>query len=121
MQRVLLCSGKMYYTLADQREELKRNDVALVRIEELAPFPADQVLAELKKYPNASQVVWTQEEPANAGAWTWADAHLRHATEKAGMDLRIDLVARPALAASAVGLAKHNARQEAWLLKQAFE
>lgn len=67
--RVVLCSGKLYHDLAEARAQRGLNDVALVRVEQLYPFPAREVAAELAKYPGAQTVVWAQEEPQNNGAW----------------------------------------------------
>ncbi|MGH8961269.1 MAG: multifunctional oxoglutarate decarboxylase/oxoglutarate dehydrogenase thiamine pyrophosphate-binding subunit/dihydrolipoyllysine-residue succinyltransferase subunit [Jatrophihabitantaceae bacterium] len=75
VRRVLLCSGKVYYDLAAAREAQERNDVAVVRIEQLYPLPAEQIRAELAKYPDA-ELVWVQEEPANQGAWPFIALNL---------------------------------------------
>jgi 2-oxoglutarate dehydrogenase E1 component len=69
IERVLLCTGKIYYTLLEHRETLGRDDVAIVRIEQLYPFPADELRSALARYPDGAHTVWVQEEPANMGAW----------------------------------------------------
>jgi 2-oxoglutarate dehydrogenase E1 component len=69
VQRVVFCSGKVYYDLYQGREERGLEDVAIVRIEQLYPFPAEEYAAALERYPNANEVVWCQEEPENQGAW----------------------------------------------------
>ena len=70
MKRVVLCAGQVYYDLEAGRAERKlEDDVAIVRVEQLYPFPYDEVKAELAKYPNAKSVVWAQEEPKNQGAF----------------------------------------------------
>jgi 2-oxoglutarate dehydrogenase E1 component len=69
VRRVLLCSGKVYYDLVVGREQRDISDIALVRVEQLYPFPADEIAAELARYPNATDVCWVQEEPWNMGAW----------------------------------------------------
>ena len=70
VKRVVLCAGQVYYDLEAGRTERKlENDVAIVRVEQLYPFPYDEVKAELAKYPNAKSVVWAQEEPKNQGAF----------------------------------------------------
>ncbi|MEQ8798245.1 MAG: 2-oxoglutarate dehydrogenase E1 component [Salinisphaeraceae bacterium] len=69
IKRVVFCSGKVYYDLYQAREEQKLDSVALVRIEQLYPFPADEYAAAIARYPNATQIVWCQEEPENQGAW----------------------------------------------------
>ncbi|MGI8679053.1 MAG: multifunctional oxoglutarate decarboxylase/oxoglutarate dehydrogenase thiamine pyrophosphate-binding subunit/dihydrolipoyllysine-residue succinyltransferase subunit [Jatrophihabitans sp.] len=73
--RVLLCSGKVCYDLAAERAKSKRSDVAILRVEQLYPLPADDIRAELAKYPDA-QLVWVQEEPANQGAWPFMALNL---------------------------------------------
>src|SRR5699024_3264499 len=69
VKRVVFCSGKVYYDLYQGREDRGLDDVAIVRIEQLYPFPANDYAAVLARYPNATQVVWCQEEPENQGAW----------------------------------------------------
>ncbi|HMY99366.1 MAG TPA: 2-oxoglutarate dehydrogenase E1 component, partial [Burkholderiaceae bacterium] len=69
VKRVIACSGKVYYDLVKKREEKKAGDVAVIRVEQLYPFPHKAFAAELKKYPNATELVWCQDEPQNQGAW----------------------------------------------------
>lgn len=69
VRRVVLCSGKVYYELLTERRERHIDDIAIVRIEQLYPFPYDELTAELQRYPNVKEVVWCQEEPKNQGAW----------------------------------------------------
>ncbi|QBA63261.1 2-oxoglutarate dehydrogenase E1 component [Muriicola soli] len=75
VKSLVFCTGKFYYDLLAQREELKRDDVALVRIEQLFPLPSDQMKAIIKKYSKAEEVVWAQEEPRNMGAWSHLMMH----------------------------------------------
>jgi 2-oxoglutarate dehydrogenase complex dehydrogenase (E1) component-like enzyme len=106
VRRVVLCSGKIFYELDAARRAAPpaaAAKVALVRVEELAPWPAARVAAELARYGGAADVVWAQEEPANAGAWAWARMHL-----PAG----VTFVGRPALATAAVGLKNRNAAMQ---------
>ena len=77
VKRVVLCSGKVYYDLLEKRREEKIKDIAIVRVEQLYPFPKKAVIAELKRYPNASEVVWCQEEPKNQGAWYQIMHHIK--------------------------------------------
>jgi 2-oxoglutarate dehydrogenase E1 component len=77
VKRVVLCSGKVYYDLFEEAEKQKINDVALVRVEQLYPFPRNEVNAELDKYPAAREVIWCQEEPQNQGAWFQIRHHLQ--------------------------------------------
>jgi 2-oxoglutarate dehydrogenase E1 component len=69
VQTLVFCTGKFYYDLLAVREELKREDVALVRVEQLFPLPVDQMKAVMDKYSHVSDMVWAQEEPRNMGAW----------------------------------------------------
>jgi len=76
VKRVVFCSGKVYYDLIQDAAKRKLTDVAIVRVEQLYPFPRPQVQAELAKYPNVQEVVWCQEEPQNQGAWYQIKHHL---------------------------------------------
>jgi len=69
VRRVLLCSGKIYYDLAEQRAEKGLTDTAIIRVERLYPVAADELAAQLARYPAATDIAWVQEEPANMGAW----------------------------------------------------
>jgi 2-oxoglutarate dehydrogenase E1 component len=111
VKRIVLCAGKLYYELAHARRESKQADIALMRVEQLYPFPAKMLAAELKKYPNAKEIVWCQEEPLNQGAW-YSSRHHFAAGLRDGQVLHV--VARPAAASPAVGYySKHNAQQRA--------
>ena len=71
VQRLLLCSGKLYYEMAAARDKAERDDVAVLRVEQLYPLPKKKLLAALERYPNAADIRWVQEEPANQGAWPY--------------------------------------------------
>jgi len=71
VKRVILCTGKVYYELADYAEKTERSDVALVRVEQLYPFPEAELKTVLERYPAATEVFWCQEEARNQGAWTY--------------------------------------------------
>jgi 2-oxoglutarate decarboxylase len=75
VKRILLCSGKIYYDLAAERQKSGRTDVAIARVEQLYPLPADAIKAELARFPGA-EVVWVQEEPANQGGWPFMALNL---------------------------------------------
>ena len=79
VKKIVFCTGKIYYELADERERLKRKDIAIIRIEQLAPFPWDKVAEECAHYKN-SQIVWCQEEPKNMGAWSFVQPRIETAT-----------------------------------------
>jgi 2-oxoglutarate dehydrogenase E1 component len=108
VSRVVLCSGKIYYDLLAVRRERNLRHIALVRIEQLYPFPETSFAAEMAKYPKTAEIVWCQEEPRNQGAWYWF-ASRQHLTSSMGPTQNLLLVSRPASASPAVGyLAKHN-------------
>jgi len=111
--RVVLCSGKVYYDLLAARREKKIANIAIVRVEQLYPFPKDHLEKELAKYPKASEIVWCQEEPRNQGAWYWI-ASRHHLDSQISGKQKMLLVSRPASSSPAVGyLAKHNEQQKA--------
>ncbi|XP_075945450.1 2-oxoadipate dehydrogenase complex component E1 [Anarhichas minor] len=112
VQKVVLCSGKHYYALLKQREtSAAKQSTALVRVEELCPFPLDALQQELKKYPNAKEFIWSQEEPQNMGPWSFVAPRF----EKQ-LACKLRLVSRPALPAPAVGIGiLHQQQQEAIL------
>ena len=78
VERVVLCSGKVYYDLLEDKLKRGQDNVALVRIEQLYPFPREALIAELKRYPKATDVIWCQEEPQNQGAWYQIRHHLNY-------------------------------------------
>jgi len=98
--RVVMCAGKVYYDLLEARREANRTDVALIRIEQLYPFPEALLAEELKKYPKAQHYVWCQEEPRNQGAWYPSQHHLWRALPAGAM---LEYAGRPNSAAPAVG------------------
>jgi 2-oxoglutarate dehydrogenase E1 component len=117
VRRIIACCGKVYYDLATKRIEMQRGDVAIIRVEQLYPFPHKQFAAEMKRYPKATEVVWCQEEPQNQGAWYQTAHYFR---ENMREDQKLYYAGRPASASPAGGyLARHNERQKA-LVEQAF-
>ncbi len=116
IRRVVLCSGKVYYDLYDEREKRGVNDVYLMRVEQLYPFPLKALANEMTRFRNA-EVVWCQEEPKNMGAWTFVDPYLDWVLGQAGSaSKRARYVGRPASASTAVGLmSKHVAQLQAFL------
>ncbi|PPE67670.1 2-oxoglutarate dehydrogenase E1 component [Caldimonas caldifontis] len=117
VKRVIACSGKVYYDLVKKREEKKAGDVAIIRVEQLYPFPHKAFAAELKKYPNATDVVWCQDEPQNQGAWFFVQ-HFIHENMLDGQ--KLGYAGRPASASPAVGYAHLHQEQQKALLDQAF-
>jgi 2-oxoglutarate dehydrogenase E1 component len=117
VKRVIACCGKVYYDLVAKRTELQKTDTAVIRVEQLYPFPHKQFEAEMKRYSNASEVVWCQEEPQNQGAWYQTAHYFR---ENMRDDQKLYYAGRPASASPAGGyMARHNERQKT-LVEQAF-
>ncbi|HEY9897899.1 MAG TPA: 2-oxoglutarate dehydrogenase E1 component [Pantanalinema sp.] len=116
IDRVVLCSGKLYWELVEAREQHGLNNVALIRMEQLYPFPEAQIKAELAKYPNAP-VVWTQEEPLNQGAWYSFQDTLRACLAQ-GQTLTC--ASRPCSASPAVGYASKHVEQQQAIINQAL-
>ncbi len=116
--RILLCSGKVYYDLAAYREEAKRDDVAIIRLEQLYPFPAKALEAELSKYSKKAQVFWVQEEPRNMGAWGFLRTRFG---ERLLEQYPYRGVCRPESASPATGSATSHKIEQQNILKQAFE
>ncbi len=115
--RLVMCSGKVYYDLLEQRRKAGLDDVALVRIEQIYPFPEADMNVILDRYPNIAVNVWCQEEPLNQGAWLSIQPALRLVL---GGMARLDVVSRPASASPAVGSAKVHAAQQQELVNNAL-
>ena len=116
IRRVVLCSGKVYYDLLEEREKRGINDIYLLRVEQLYPFPLKALATEMARFRNA-EVIWCQEEPKNMGAWTFVEPYLEWVLNQAGTpSKRPRYVGRPASASTAVGLmSKHLAQLQAFL------
>jgi len=116
IQRVVLCSGKVYYDLFEERETRRNGEIYLMRVEQIYPFPARALIQELSRFPNA-EIVWCQEEPKNQGAWTFVEANIEWVLDHIGADSRRPrYVGRPACASTAAGLmSKHTAELHAFL------
>ena len=116
IRRVVLCSGKVYYDLYEEREKRGIDDVYLLRVEQLYPFPVKALAQELSRFKNAD-VVWCQEEPKNMGSWTFVEPYLEWVLSHAGSKVkRARYAGRPASAATATGLmSKHLAQLQAFL------
>jgi len=117
VKRVIACSGKVYYDLAKKREEKGADDVAIIRVEQLYPFPHKAFGAELRKYPNLVDVVWSQDEPQNQGAWFFVQ-HYIHENMQEGQKLGYS--GRAASASPAVGYSHLHQEQQKALVDGAF-
>lgn len=112
--RVLVCSGKVYYDLAKKREELGTNAVAILRLEQLYPWPEAQLAAALGRYRRAREWVWVQEESQNMGGWTFAEPRLR------AMNFPFEYVGRDASASPATGSHHVHEKEQKLLVEGAF-
>ena len=102
-KRVVLCSGKVYYHMLEEREARGITDIALVRLEQLYPFPDMELEEVLKPYANIKDIIWCQEEPMNQGAWYSSQHHMRHVIQRTHPQLHLSYVGRESSAAPAAG------------------
>ncbi len=117
VKRIIACSGRVYYDLVNARKERAQNDVAIIRVEQLYPFPHKTFASELKKFPNCTELVWAQDEPQNQGAWFQIQHNILENMEDGQ---KLAYAGRPASASPAVGYYdKHYAQQKA-LIEAAF-
>jgi 2-oxoglutarate dehydrogenase E1 component len=120
MRRVVMCSGKVYFDLLEEREKRGLDDIYLLRLEQFYPWPMKSVMAELNRFPNA-ELVWCQEEPKNMGGWTFADAWLEVTLEKMNVTAkRARYAGRPATASTAAGLMSKHLKELETLLGEAL-
>eukprot|EP01006_Ploeotia_vitrea_P028272 TRINITY_DN60990_c0_g1_i1.p2 TRINITY_DN60990_c0_g1~~TRINITY_DN60990_c0_g1_i1.p2 ORF type:complete len:237 (+),score=123.71 TRINITY_DN60990_c0_g1_i1:303-1013(+) len=118
---VILCSGKVYYELVREREARDRFDVAIVRVEELNPFPYHLVREELQKCPARANIVWCQEEPDNAGAWSFVGPRIQRVLKHMGRkSAHVEYAGRAALPVPATGNGVEHKRTRDLLLDDAF-
>jgi 2-oxoglutarate dehydrogenase E1 component len=117
VSRLVMCSGKVYYDLNKKRLEDERKDVAIIRIEQLYPFPDGALTQALKGYPNVRTYVWCQEEPMNQGAWYSSQHHMRHVI---GHEYHLEYAGRPFFASPAVGYPDLHRQQQAQVVEDAL-
>ena len=120
VKKVIMCSGKVFYELIDKRNKEKRNDIAIIRIEQLYPFPYDDLEEILLRYQNVHEYIWCQEEPLNQGAWFSHRHRIQRVLDRLGNNNEVKLVSRPAAAAPAVGLMKLHLKQQETLINEAI-
>jgi 2-oxoglutarate dehydrogenase E1 component len=111
VKRLLLCSGKVYFDLFNEQQEKQRKDVAVVRVEQLYPFPMKQVQEIIRKYKNA-ELFWVQEEPKNMGAWSYILRLMR--------ETRIDVISRKVSASPATGFARIHKEEQRAIVDKGF-
>ncbi len=119
VRRLLFCSGKIYYELEAERERRKASEVALLRIEQLYPFPDAEVQELLAEYPAAAEVFWVQEEPRNMGAWRFVQEQIEPLVADSGR--RLIYVGRPESASPATGSHKRHEIEQQEVIRRAFE
>lgn len=117
VETILLCSGKIYWELDKRRQKDERDDVAIIRVEMLHPIPFNRLSDAFANYPNAKQIRWVQDEPANQGAWPFYNEHLRNFVEDMPEMIR---VSRRSQSTTATGVAKVHQMEEKQLLDEAF-
>jgi 2-oxoglutarate dehydrogenase complex dehydrogenase (E1) component-like enzyme len=114
VRKIVFSAGKVYYDLVAAREAKKIEDVALVRIEELYPFPDRHIRDLLARYPASAQLIWCQEEPRNMGAWRFTYGYFK------GLGHVIEYAGRAKNASPAVGSAKRHAEEQKRLVEEAL-
>jgi 2-oxoglutarate dehydrogenase E1 component len=117
--RLVFCSGKLYYDLLAAREERKADHVALVRLEQLYPFAAEQAAEILRRHPPTTEVVWAQEEPRNMGAWRFLREHFQPLLDETRREIRY--VGRPESASPAAGSGKRHQQEQAEIVNDALK
>ena len=119
--KVVLCSGKVFYDLKDRQNSEQKDNIAIVRIEQLYPFPYDDLEEIIMEYKNVKDIVWCQEEPQNQGAWFSHRHRLQRVLDRLGKNKEITLVSRPPAAAPAVGMMKLHLKQQSNLVTEALQ
>jgi len=113
VERILLCSGKIYYDLMEEQQKMAYNKTAIIRIEQLYPLPIHQLQQTLQRYSNVKHLVWVQEEPQNMGAWPFMAMNLS--------PLKLSVIARPPSGSPASGSSKFHLMQQRKIVEKAFE
>jgi len=119
-RRLVLCSGKVAYELLEARDAAGQDDVEVLRIEQLYPFPSEPLVKRLAAMPNLEEVVWAQEEPRNNGSWFFVEPFIEECLKAAGKNLRPRYSGRAASASPATGLAKRHATEQTGLVGDAL-
>jgi 2-oxoglutarate dehydrogenase E1 component len=118
VRRILLCSGKVYYDLLAKREESGRHDVAIVRLEQLYPFPLQRLTDVLQRYSETAEIYWVQEEPENMGAWNFVEEQVQDLIIAKKRALKY--VGRALAASPAAGAHRVHTEQQSHLVEEAF-
>ena len=120
VKKIIMCSGKVFYELIEKRNKEKRYDISIIRIEQLYPFPYDDLEEILLRYQNVHEYIWCQEEPLNQGAWFSHRHRIQRVLDRLGNNNEVKLVSRPPAAAPAVGLMKLHLKQQKTLINEAI-
>jgi len=118
VNRVLLCSGKVYYDLVAERKKLEDSSTAIIRVEQFYPFPKNLLSEQLSRYSTATDIRWVQEEPENMGGWSFMEPRL---LKLLGPKQALRYVGRPASASPATGSHTIHQMEQQRLVKEAFE
>ena len=119
IQRLVICSGKVYYDLLEARSAGKINDIAIIRLEQYYPFPAKELAKELARYKNA-EIIWCQEEPRNMGAFSFVRELIEEVMENLGRNDRLRYIGRPAASSPACGYLKIHEKEQKFLVSEAL-
>jgi len=112
VQKLIFCAGKVYYDILEKRRKIKKNNIAIVRLEQLYPFAENMIVNLLKKYNKVEDYIWVQEEPKNMGCWSFIKTHMESAFKKAGIRQHLHYTGRRSAASPAVGyISVHNEQQ----------
>ncbi|WP_374763317.1 2-oxoglutarate dehydrogenase E1 component [Yunchengibacter salinarum] len=122
IKRLVMCSGKVYYDLLEERDKRGQDDTYLLRVEQLYPYPHNAVVKEIKRFPNLETVVWAQEEPKNMGSWAFINERIEYSLNEAECKARRAVYAgRPESAATATGLASKHQKEQQALVESALD
>ena len=122
IKKVIICSGKVYFDLLKSREILKKDDIVLIRVEQLYPFPVKSLVKIIKKYAKNANFFWCQEEPKNMGAWSSVRDYIQWTLEYIGANnSKISYIGRDPAASPATGYAKRHIAQQEEIIKQVFK
>ena len=121
IKRVVICSGKVYYDLFEERDKRNVNDMYLLRLEQFYPYPDDAMQHELKRFKNA-EIIWAQEEPKNMGAWTFIEPYIEESLIAIkAKQTRAKYRGRPAAASTATGIAAKHKKEQQAIFDSVFE
>jgi 2-oxoglutarate dehydrogenase E1 component len=121
VERIVLCSGKVYYDLLQARREREEERIIIVRLEQLYPFPEEQLDEVLAAYTNLESAVWCQEEPMNMGAWYSSQHHMRRVLQEHSSNLSLNYAGREASASPAAGYMALHIEQQEKLINDALD